>query len=730
MDCRKICCVLPLSLMLASLLTLSSLAQPPTLNEPTGTDPIGTEPLESEPANPEAAEGQDAPDPSAVNEALIAGIRQQIESIVTQQKSAATRLEDLSAAKLETEQTLQRIKDTGLNEDPPYSIILLDEINDNLKSERERRELLEASILTAREAVETARVELEDHNRELRQLKEQLPENDGRLVVARTRVQLAEEVLSLRRQELAIEEATEQRRKLKTEFEQRRQSLVASHITFTRSELNEQLAEIKVRENELKRRSSRVKSEANYAENRWMQSRQDLDSSPSPDPVLRERVEALKSAQQSTELEGAVINQRLQRLPWIRTSWERRFQLLQGNVSRNDRRDWSDETHQWLETLDRERRARELKLDEVRTSLGNLSGRLENRGELDPQLVRWIEEHQASLNRQITIYNDSLIAIQNAAGVLGNLLLQLEGGPKRTFGEWVADSWITVQRFWNYELTNVEDTSLTVGKIVSTLLFVFFGYFAARLISSWLGSRLPKVGVDEAGAHAIESLSFYILLITFGLGALKYASVPLTVFTFLGGAIAIGVGFGSQNILNNFISGLILLAERPIKAGDLIMVDDTYGNVKSIGARSTVIRTGENLDIIIPNSKFLENNVVNLTRRDDRLRTSINVGVAYGSPLERVIELLEQAAAEHESVHERPKPFVWFNDFGDNALAFQVHFWINARTVVQRKKIESEVRLAIDRLFHEAGVVIAFPQRDLHLDSNRPIEIRMVDPRN
>ncbi len=128
----------------------------------------------------------------------------------------------------------------------------------------------------------------------------------------------------------------------------------------------------------------------------------------------------------------------------------------------------------------------------------------------------------------------------------------------------------------------------------------------------------------------------------------------------------------------------------------------------------------------MPNSKFLENNVVNLTRRDDRLRTSINVGVAYGSNLELVIELLEQAASEHPSVNERPKPFVWFNDFGDNSLAFQVHFWINARTTTQMRRIETDVRLTIDRLFREHQIVIAFPQRDLHLQSQRPLEFRMV----
>jgi small-conductance mechanosensitive channel len=282
---------------------------------------------------------------------------------------------------------------------------------------------------------------------------------------------------------------------------------------------------------------------------------------------------------------------------------------------------------------------------------------------------------------------------------------------------------------WNYELTSIDDTSLTVGKVVSSVLFLFFGFFAARGLSRMLGKRLPKLGVDDAGASIIESLSFYALLLAFGLTALRYANVPLTAFTFLGGAIAIGVGFGSQNILNNFISGLILLAERPIKVGDLIQLGETYGNVTKIGPRSTQIRTGENLDIIVPNSKFLENDVTNLTRRDDRLRTSICIGVAYGSPLDQVVGLLELAARDAKDVQELPTPMVWFNDFGDNSLVFQVNFWIKARTLAQMRRIETEVRLSIDRLFRANDIVIAFPQRDLHIQTQRPIDLRLIHDR-
>jgi small-conductance mechanosensitive channel len=197
-------------------------------------------------------------------------------------------------------------------------------------------------------------------------------------------------------------------------------------------------------------------------------------------------------------------------------------------------------------------------------------------------------------------------------------------------------------------------------------------------------------------------------------------------FTFLGGAIAIGVGFGSQNIVNNFISGLILLAERPIKVGDLIEIDDLYGTVTQIGARSTQIRTGSNLDIIVPNSKFLESNVVNLTLGDDKLRTQVSVGVVYGSPTREVTHLLKHAATEHGRVLKRPEPFVWFSDFGDNALIFELHFWVEVRTVADRRRIESDIRYRIDQLFRNAGLVIAFPQTDVHLDTPAPIDVRVL----
>ena len=180
-------------------------------------------------------------------------------------------------------------------------------------------------------------------------------------------------------------------------------------------------------------------------------------------------------------------------------------------------------------------------------------------------------------------------------------------------------------------------------------------------------------------------------------------------------------------MLNNFISGLILLAERPIRVGDLVDIDGLYGTIERVGPRSTRVKTGSNLEIIVPNSKFLENNVTNWTLSDTRIRTMVSVGVAYGSPTRETSRLLHQAVTEHPNVLSDPEPIVLFREFGDNALMFEVHFWIRMRTVMQGQKIESEIRHTLDTLLSEANITIAFPQRDIHIDTTKPIEISLRD---
>ena len=198
--------------------------------------------------------------------------------------------------------------------------------------------------------------------------------------------------------------------------------------------------------------------------------------------------------------------------------------------------------------------------------------------------------------------------------------------------------------------------------------------------------------------------------------ALDLLNVPLGAFAFVSGAIAIGVGFGAQNIINNFISGWILMWERPIRIGDFLEIGDTRGTVEAINTRSTRIKRVDGVHLLVPNSHLLENTVVNWTLVDRNMRAMVRVGVAYGSPVKTVKALLEQAVQANPDVMKTPAPVVFFEDFGDSALVFDVYFWIDAAAERDLRRVRSDLRFAITELFETNDIVIAFPQRDVHID--------------
>ena len=298
-----------------------------------------------------------------------------------------------------------------------------------------------------------------------------------------------------------------------------------------------------------------------------------------------------------------------------------------------------------------------------------------------------------------------------------------------------ADFWETVREvvqrvaaIWNFQLMAIDGRAVTVGKVTIALLVLMVGVPIAKIVIRKISRRLfTRIGLEPGAASAFQALVFYVVVACLAVFALWVSEIPVTVFALAGGAIAIGVGFGSQNIVSNFISGIILLAERPIKVGDLIQVGETFGEVETIGARSTKIKTFDNFHIIVPNAAFLEQNVINWTLSDNLVRIHLQVGVAYGSPTRRVEELIQQAVRELDTVVIPPDPAVLFEDFGDSSLVFEAQFWILMKRPMDRRRSLSNVRFRIDELFRENDIVIAFPQRDVHLDSLRPLEVRLLE---
>jgi small-conductance mechanosensitive channel len=269
---------------------------------------------------------------------------------------------------------------------------------------------------------------------------------------------------------------------------------------------------------------------------------------------------------------------------------------------------------------------------------------------------------------------------------------------------------------------------VTIERFMIAILVLVVGILFIRISFRLIGSRLlSKTPLKRSTSSALQKIFTYFAYLMILLFALRLVNIPLTAFAFLGGAIVIGIGFGAQNIINNFISGFIIMGEQPISIGNLVEIDGVLGEVEDIGARCTRIRTGENIHILVPNSSFLERNITNWTLSDNKIRTKVVAGVVYGSPVRQVEELLIKSARENDKVLKNPEPFVVFNDFGDNSLIFEVYFWITIKRLIERRLIESSVRFKIDELFREAGIVIAFPQRDVHLDTTQPLQLDLIN---
>lgn len=265
-------------------------------------------------------------------------------------------------------------------------------------------------------------------------------------------------------------------------------------------------------------------------------------------------------------------------------------------------------------------------------------------------------------------------------------------------------------------LFTFNERPITVWAVLMIPTWIILSLWLSRVVIKTISSRLSKAGKDPNLIHLVERILFVLSLAVIFLTSLSMINIPITAFAFLSGAIAIGFGFGAQNIINNFISGWILIGEKPIRLGDFLEIDGAKGTVEQINTRSTRIRRVDGVHMLIPNSKLLENTVVNWTLRDKLVRGSVSVGVAYGSDVKLVAKLMQEITAKQEQVLPSPAAEVFFQDFGDNALVFESYFWINSKADGGIRKVSSLIRFEIDEVFKQHGIEIAFPQRDVHLD--------------
>lgn len=296
-----------------------------------------------------------------------------------------------------------------------------------------------------------------------------------------------------------------------------------------------------------------------------------------------------------------------------------------------------------------------------------------------------------------------------------------------------------LKQVWNFELFVVEDSTLVEGKTVTTSYGVTVGksigvlllYVFAYWVCSRLSRRLERIlvrrfAVDEQLASVTRRWIMIAVSVVLIVLVLNLARIPLTVFAFMGGALAIGVGFGTQTIIKNVISGIIILFERKIRVGDIVAIGGTTGYVTAVDLRASTVRGFDGVEALVPNSTFLENQVVNWTYSNPRIRREIRIGIAYGSPVRRVAEIITGCAEEHGLVLENPPPEVFLEDFADSSVLMALIFWVEMTPTLSGRRVDSDLRFMIEKRLAAEGIQIPFPQRDVHLNVAEAVPVRVM----
>ncbi len=277
----------------------------------------------------------------------------------------------------------------------------------------------------------------------------------------------------------------------------------------------------------------------------------------------------------------------------------------------------------------------------------------------------------------------------------------------------------------NYPIP-IGDMQFSILGIACAALMLLLTHLSTRLWRSILREKfLAGSGMDTGLKDSITTITIYLVWAIGIFISLRMIGVSSTSLTVVFGALSIGLGFGLQNIFNNFISGIILLFERPIQVGDAVEINGVWGVVQKINVRATLVQTYDNASLIIPNSEFISNKVTNWSFKDHRIRRVITVGVAYGSDTALVAGTLTEIAARAQWVLKSPEPDVLFSDFGDSALIFKLRVWTLVDHMV---KVETHIRFEIERLFRERHIEMPFPQRDIHIiSSDNPKQSPLLD---
>ena len=622
---------------------------------------------------------------------------------------------------------------------PTYSVFSADQLWDTAYSLRLTVEGLQSQLSLIELRATHARESLQAAEERLRQASERLENTKGTASDARQRWVRDLETLRQRAAAAEVQAAEVSRIRLAEELADSRARLESAEEKLAAVEAQvefreEDLAKVRKR---LSEEQQQFTDELDHTNTEWLRQFEQLRASEGqlaarlsratrqvPHGIRRMQsgVEVARIRTDNLSLKSDLLQLMLDVVEGERQLWESRFAIVRGRDPAKIREAY-DRFTPLMSNFQASR-------DYVRQQDGIVSGQI---GELDTRVTngRTAEDRAHAralldaLKQRQEIYGSALRRLDLSSRFLERwrsmfkeqerelpLSARMEG--------WWEHAWERMKAVWNWEVFNAEDTievegkkitghrSVTVGKIATALVILSIGYWLCLYCATLIGRlAMTRLGVAPELANLLRQWSQALLLTLLIVTSLVWVKIPLTIFAFFGGAFAIGVGFGAQNLLKNVISGILLLIERPLRVGDLIEVENVRGRVTAIGLRSSTVRDTKGVVTLIPNSTFLERYLTNWTYSSRIGRFSLRVGAPYGSSTQVIMDLLIGLAANHPKVLKTPQPQVLFEEFGNQARIFTLNYWLEIRLDIDPNEVASELRFAIEQKFADAGLKIS-----------------------
>lgn len=665
-----------------------------------------------------------------------------LEQIVRGYDEQVSDLQRLTEARQRRTDTLRSADEwKGLPEPPPYSVFLADQSWDAVYSLelaveglQSQRELLTLRFEQAREALATA-------EERLRQASERLEAAKDPAQVDRERRLHGLAVLHAQAASVLLEVAQLSRKRVEEEldgtkarlaFEQRRLDAVSAHVVFSEADL----AQIRSRSDKERLRLEEKLEETFNERQRQSQAVQDAErrldllrrkqagkASTEETPALsraKAGVELAQARMDNLLTEADLLQQSMNVVAGERQLWESRFVIAHTSEPGKAREAYT----RVMPLFDNFHASRNY----LRQQGGIVSGQiseLENRVRHSPAPQRaTLQDLLRAFHERQEAYTRALHRMDEAARFMERWRTEFKQQQRELplfdrLEEWLARSGSVMKDAWMYELFSAEDTidvdgktmtgyrSVTVGKGLTALAIFLIGYVVCVYVAQAIGRlAATKFGMAQDVANLMRQWSQALLVTFLIVLSFTWVKIPLTIFAFLGGAFAIGVGFGAQTLLKNVISGILVLIERPLRVGDLIEVDNIRGRVTSIGLRSSTVRDVKGTETLIPNSSFLEKYLTNWNYSSRVGRFSLRLGVPYGIAAQQVSDLLSALALQHPQVMKQPPPQVLLDEFGSQARVFTMNYWLEIAPEIDPNGIASELRFAIEQKFSEGGLKV------------------------